>query len=259
MAPRVHASQDAPQVVTPEAVPLGFEDATVGTRGVAAVIDTVIMLVLLLVVQLSALFSAGALGAQDWVAVTIAVVLAFVVGVGYPVGFEALWRGRTPGKAALGLRVVTVEGAPIGFRHALIRGAIGIVELRVTIGAVALVVSALSRRGQRVGDHAAGTVVVREGSRRRRLQPLDVTVPPGYEGYAATLDPGTATADDYDVVRAFLQRRGELAPDARTQVAAQLAVRIAERLGVAPHPQVAPETFLVCFAARYQERDTARW
>lgn len=255
----MQSEQDASAVVTPEAVTLGFTDATVGTRGIAALLDFVILVVVLLGLQLAAIFGAAVLGAQDWMAATTALVLAFLLMFGYPIGFETLWRGRTPGKAALGLRVLTVEGAPIGFRHAVVRAAVGLVELRATLGALALVVSVLSRRGQRLGDHAAGTVVVREGSRRRRVEPLDLRVPAGYEGYAAAIDPAGAAPQDYDAARSFLQRRDDLDPQARAAIAAQLATRIAGRLGLGPDPRVAPEAFLECFAVRYQERDASRW
>lgn len=173
----------AASVVTPEAVALGLEDATAGTRGVAAAIDLGIIGVAMAVVQIATiLLGAGPAGA-DWVGATISLVLGFVLLVGYPVICETLWRGRTPGKAALGLRVVTVEGGPVAFRHAAVRAALGLLELRASLGAIALVASLLSRRGQRLGDHVAGTVVIRSGSRRRRAQPMTVMVPPGLQDY----------------------------------------------------------------------------
>lgn len=253
-----HSFDGAGGVVTPEAVPLGLADATAGTRGIAAAIDVAIIGVALIVVQVASLLVSAGLAVPGWLAVTVALLLGFVALFGYPAGLETLWRGRTPGKALLGLRVVTVEGGPIGFRHAAIRAVVGLIELRASLGAIALVASVLSRRGQRLGDHVAGTVVVREGSRRRRVQPLAVGVPPGLEGYAQTIDPAGAPAHTYDTVRRFLQRRDELAAGARAQLAAQIADRVAADLGHGRDARVDPEVFLWCVAARFQEREMPR-
>jgi uncharacterized RDD family membrane protein YckC len=105
----------------------------------------------------------------DWLGIALVLLLVFALQFGYPVGFETLWRGRTPGKAAMGLRVVTVEGAPVRFRHAATRAAIGLLELTGTAGAIAVIASLSSARGQRLGDLAAGTLVIRE--RRARGRP----------------------------------------------------------------------------------------
>jgi uncharacterized RDD family membrane protein YckC len=246
----------APAVVTPEAVALAHDDATAGTRGIAALIDLALVGVALLAVALAAMVTGNGAAAPGWAGLTAALVLGSLALFGYPVGFETLWRGRTPGKAALGLRVVTVEGGPVALRHAAIRAAVGLIELRASAGAIALLASLLSRRGQRLGDHVAGTVVVREGSRRRRTQPLSVTVPPDLAAYAQTIEPAGLPPADYDAVRRFLQRRGELTPQARAPLAERLADRVAADLGHRRDPSVAAERFLRCVAARVQERET---
>lgn len=242
-------------VVTPEAVALGFEDATAGTRGIAAAIDLMIIVAAIGLVQVGAALVGVGLGRLDWVGATVSLVLVFLLLVGYPVALETLWRGRTPGKAALGLRVVTVEGGAVAFRHAAIRGALGLLELRASLGAIALVTSLLSGRGQRLGDHVAGTVVIRAGSTRRRTQPMAVTVPAGLEAYARTIDPAGASAATYDAVRQFLQRREQLTPSARAALAEHLAERVAADLGHQRDAQVSAEAFLRCVAARVQQRE----
>lgn len=249
------AAAPVPAVVTPEAVALGLEDATAGTRGIAAAIDLLLIVVGIGLVQIAGALLGVGLAQADWVGATISLVLVFLLLVGYPVVLETLWLGRTPGKAALGLRVVTVEGGPVAFRHAAIRGALGLLELRASLGAIALVASLLSRRGQRLGDHVAGTVVIRAGSRRRRVQPLHVTVPPGLEGYAATLDPTGGSPATYDAVRQFLQRREQLTATARQALAQRLADRVAADLGHPRDPRVGAEAFLRCVAARTQQRE----
>src|SRR5699024_9499252 len=92
----------------------------------------------------------------------IALVLFVLVVFGYPVTWESLWRGRTPGKAALGLRVVGADGGPERFRQALFRALAGFVEIWMFFGSLALITSLVSRQGKRLGDIFAGTLVVQE-------------------------------------------------------------------------------------------------
>lgn len=85
-----------------------------------------------------------------------------LVIMGYPIACEALSRGRSLGKLALGLRVVADDGGPVRFRQALVRGLAGAIECWILFGLPALITSMLSERGKRLGDIFAGTFVVRE-------------------------------------------------------------------------------------------------
>jgi hypothetical protein len=165
-----------------------------------------------------------------------------------------LWRGRTPGKAALGLRVVTTEGAPIRFRHALVRGVLGLVDFFVIGPEVGVLAVLLSRRDQRLGDMAAGTLVMRERSGARPTAPVAFGPPRGWEGYVYQLDVGRMSPGDYEAVRAFLLRARDLAPAARESLATRLATPVASRLAPPPPPGMAPELWLWCAAAAYQLR-----
>ena len=155
-------------LVSPEAVPLDLPEATVGSRGAALLIDWTLQGLILVVVGLAAQSAMQAAVLPDWVATTAGLVLTFLVWFGYPIAFETAWDGggRTPGKAALGLRVVTVEGAPVRFRHAAVRTALGLVDFVATFGLGAVVSSLVSRRHQRLGDMVAGTLVVHVESHR---------------------------------------------------------------------------------------------
>jgi uncharacterized RDD family membrane protein YckC len=243
-------------IVTPEAVRLDFDEASVGSRAVAIVLDWMIQLAVLLFASFAAgllLDRAGA-GMPPWVGVTVIALLSFVVLFGYPIGFETLMRGRTPGKAAMGLRVLTTEGAPVGFRHASIRAALGLVDFGMTSGFVGVITALVSRRSQRVGDHLAGTVVIRERTGAGAVAATAFAVPHGYEGYASTIDPAGLRGEDYRAVRAFLMRAQDLAPDRRAAIGRRLADSVAARLAHRIPPEVHPEAFLLCVAARYQHR-----
>ena len=247
---------EAAGVVTPEAVVLQFSEANVGSRAAAFFIDAALLIVALFALNASIgfLFSDTG-GLPDWVGITALVVANFLVFFGYPVVFETVLRGRTPGKAALGLRVVTVEGAPERFRHAAIRAALGLVDFILTSGVAAVLTTLLSKRHQRLGDMVAGTVVLRERSAAAAPQASRFRVPPGAESYAATLDPSGLPARDYEAIREFLLRAAALEHLARSNLARQLATSIAGKLGHTPPSNVSPELFLMCLAARYQERE----
>jgi uncharacterized RDD family membrane protein YckC len=245
-----------PGVVTPEAVRLEFQAASVGTRALAIVIDLIIQSIALLVVSLGIGFAVTTgVGPrlEQWVGVTLLLLTFFAFLWGYPTICETIW-GRTPGKAVMGLRVVTREGAPVAFRHAAIRAALALVDLYGTFGGVAVLTVLLSKREQRLGDLVAGTLVLRERTAAPPAQPIRFAVPPGLEDYARTIDPAVIDAAGYQAVRTFLRRAEALQPALRRRVAVQIADPIVERLGQRPPAQLTPELFLLCLAARYQER-----
>lgn len=243
-------------VVTPEAVRLEFHTASVGSRGVAWLLDLMLigmgLLILMALVTLIGVPLTVGLGVPEWVFATVALLASFLVVWGYPTVFETRWSGRTPGKAALGLRVVTREGAPVRFRHAAIRAALGLVDFVLTVGAGAVVAALVTRQHQRLGDLVAGTIVLREGTEQVRPEAVRFTVPPGWERYAATLDPAVLDARSYAAIRAFLVRAARLDPAARAAMAAHLATPLLARLRQRPPPGLGPEQFLICLAARYQ-------
>src|SRR3954465_2361907 len=111
------------RLVTPEAVALELPTANVGSRILAFAIDAAVVgLGLTILVLTGGLAASSAVQVlPGWVAVTIITILLSAWSFGYFILSETLWRGRTLGKAALGLRVVTREGGPVRFRHALIR------------------------------------------------------------------------------------------------------------------------------------------
>lgn len=236
-------------IVTPEAVRLSFETAGVGSRVVAAVLDLATQGTALLILLLGlGLFGATAAGEAGLYFGLFAIMFA------YPVAIETLWRGKSVGRAVLGLRVVTVEGGPIRFRHALVRGAMGLVDFWLTSGAAAVLSVLLTRRDQRLGDLVAGTLVVRERTGATAPSAATFSVPAGCEGYAATLDVSGLHAGDYQAVRALLLRASSLPPLTRDRLAREIATPLLGRMHHQPPPGVPPELFLVCVAAVYQQR-----
>jgi uncharacterized RDD family membrane protein YckC len=244
-------------IVTPEGVILDLETAGIASRALARTIDAAAQAAAIFVL-LIALGAAAAGGVPDWFAVVVLVVGVAAVIFGYPALFEGLWRGRTPGKAALGLRVYTEDGAPIRWLHAFIRSVMQLVDFILLPGGLLAVLSALfTRRSQRLGDLVAGTVVLRERSAQRAPMPVSFPPPYGWDGYAATLDVGGLRDAQYRLVRSFLLRVDELSPGSRASLGLRLATAVRDRMQHVPPPGLHPELFLVCVAAAYQRRHGA--
>jgi uncharacterized RDD family membrane protein YckC len=243
--------------VTPDAVAVDLPSATVGSRAVAYLIDLMLLATGLLALTIAQAAFGGAGWVPDWAGILVALLLAFVWQFGYPIGFETLWGGRTPGKAALGLRVVTTEGAPVGVRHATIRATVGLFELTGTAGTVAVISSLVSARGQRLGDLAAGTLVVRERLAGHAPVAEVFVAPPGLEAYAARLDVGRIGPAEYGALRETLRRAASLPPEVRARVAEQLATALAPRVTPPPPPGVPAEDWLRALAAAVQARGAA--
>jgi uncharacterized RDD family membrane protein YckC len=244
------------RMVTPEAVALEFQTANVGSRILAYVIDMAIVIAGILagVFAVALLGQATDVVVPDWVAVAIVLVLLPAWWLGYFIAFETLWRGRTPGKAALGLRVVTTEGAPVRFRHAAIRALLGLVDFALASGFFAVIFILLTRDNQRLGDLVAGTLVLRERSGLAAPAPVSFAPPPGLEAYTATLDTSRLTTEEYQAVRTFLLRAASLPPAPRAALALQLANPLAARLRPPPPAGISPEQFLRCVGAAHQQR-----
>lgn len=245
-------------LVTPEAVRLDLPEATVGTRGVAIIVDWILQATIIGLLYFGVLLWIDNPLLPEWAPLTVGLILVFLVMFGYPITFETVWRGRTPGKAWLGLRVVTVEGAPVTFRHAAIRAALGLVDFGLTSGVAAVISSLVSKRHQRLGDFVAGTVVLRERSGAPPATASRFEVPPIAKPIADALDTSGLTHRDYAALRAYLLRLPTLPPQRRHEVGVQLLNALTPRLGAVPANNLPPDVFLQTVAARYQQQSHTR-
>lgn len=154
-------------VVTGDAVVLDVQIAQLPVRTLSALIDIAVMVIGYL---LGLMLWAATLTEFD-TALSNAILLIFtvLVIVGYPLILETATRGRSVGKIALGLRVVSDDGGPERFRQALFRALASLVEIWMLFGSPAIICSILSPKAKRIGDIFAGTVVVNE--RGPRLGP----------------------------------------------------------------------------------------
>ena len=239
-------------IVTPEAVVLELETAGFASRLVAALIDLALLMIGLLIASI-VIALVALRGASESTAQTMFAVMFFAVLFAYPILFETFMRGRTPGKAALRLRVVTMHGAPISFREAALRAMGGVVDRLLPPGGITGVLFVLGTpHHQRVGDLIAGTIVVRDPRHYVRAPALWFSPPVGLDQLAASIDPTAITVDQYTVVRSLLTRVNTLTPSVRVALATDLADRLAAVTGSQRPRHIPPEAFLLCVISQYQ-------
>ncbi|MEU5779393.1 RDD family protein [Streptomyces venezuelae] len=243
------------ELVTGEAVALELRPAKLPSRALAVLIDLAAAFVVYLVVTFGIIASTSSL--DDAAAAAVAVASFVLVLVGGPIAVETLSHGRSLGKLACGLRVVRDDGGPIRFRHALVRGAVGVVEILMTFGVVACIASLVSARGRRLGDVFAGTLVVRERVPAGRAAFVPPP-PPWLVGRFAELDLSGVPDGLWLAVRQYLTRMGQLDPQVGGAMAERLAADLAERTG-SPAPYGVPAAaYLAAVVHERQARDARR-
>jgi uncharacterized RDD family membrane protein YckC len=219
------------QIVTGEAVALELRLAGAGSRGIAAVVDLLVMAVAQIAIFLLIIATDNVSLAA---ALTIVLSAEVLILLGYPVAMETLWHGQTLGKAMMGLRVVRDDGGPIRFRHAFVRGLVGLFldKPGITSGLFALIPMIATTRKKRMGDILAGTMVLQDRVPGRLEAP--VMMPPPLAGWAASLD--LSGIDDALALRMrhFLGRAAALSPAARATLEHQLASEAAAKVGTPP-------------------------
>ncbi len=224
-------------VRTPESIEFSYELAGIGSRFLAVAIDLLLQIGLLIALVwgltlMAPHFSAPkrAPGSVEMkfvqnVVAGIFIFVIFMIFFGYFVVFEALWNGQTLGKRALGLRVVRDGGYPIDFTAALVRNLIRVGEMMFGFYAIAAIAALFSPENKRLGDMAAGTIVVREAKMQSPASMLrEIREEPVY---AAT---AYASGEERALVKRFLERRDSLDPLRRSEIAHQIAQRIRPRV-----------------------------
>ncbi|MGW2643288.1 RDD family protein [Streptomyces sp. NPDC001348] len=243
------------ELVTGEAVALELRPARLPSRALAVLLDLVVTVVVYLVATLVVVATTSSLDEAAQVALSIACFL--LVLVGGPIAVETLSHGRSLGKLAFGLRVVRDDGGPIRFRHALVRGAVGVVEILMTFGVVACIASLVSERGRRLGDVFAGTLVVRERLPVGQGQFVPPP-PPWLAGRFSGLDLSAVPDGLWLAVRQYLTRMQQLDPQVGRAMAERLAADLTARTG-APAPQgVPPSAYLAAVLHERQAREARR-
>ncbi|MCB0034756.1 MAG: RDD family protein [Anaerolineales bacterium] len=238
-------SDERLNIDTPENVQIGYELAGIGSRFMAALVDTTLLVLLLLLVWAAVLGIVFLTATDVQVAgntaiMALAVLLNFIFLWGFYIFFEILWNGQTPGKRWVGLRVIRANGLPVTVTEVIIRNLVRIIDFLPLAYGFGVVTMFINPQSRRLGDLAAGTIVVFDQTAvtlkslgEAVREPLGSQLVISNEVLALPTD--RLTAADVAPVETFLKRRYELGN--RAAMGAQLLRQLFERME-APVPQV---------------------
>lgn len=243
----------ADEILIGEGVALESGAAPVTLRMLSGFIDYAVTLGAL-IFMFSTVDVVGATLEGAWAA-TFFVLATFAIIVVYPMTVETLTRGRSLGKLAAGLRIVRDDGGPVTIRHAFVRALVGVLEIYMTAGTLAVGVSMFSSRGKRIGDYLAGTYSMRTRGGGNKLPPL--SMPPHLAHWAAAADIARLPDSLALTGRMFLGRAATMRPDARARIGQQIAGHVAQYVSPAPPEGTHPEYFLAAVLTARRDREYA--
>ncbi|MEE2570889.1 RDD family protein [Pseudarthrobacter sp. J64] len=241
-------------IITGEAVALELRPASFGARALGLLIDVVVHAALLAAALLTVVSAAPDLDPAAFRALALVAVVFFLVVV--PVAVETISRGLSLGKLALGLRIVRDDGGAIRFRHALIRGLTGFLEIYATLGGLAIAVALFSDKSRRLGDVMAGTYAL------RRRVPLDkpvlAAVPAHLRQWAEVADIGRVPDGTARRAAMFVRQAGQLSPLSREETVRSLATELSHYVAPLPPAGTNAYDFVAAVLAERRARETAR-
>lgn len=265
---------DQLSIDTPELVTIEMPLAGIGSRFIAVLIDSLLwglglfVLIMLFLIVSPSIQAFNRISYQ-W-AVAIVLFLLFLFNWGYFTLFEAFWNGRTPGKKIAKIRVIQRSGRPIGLFESMARNFVRYVDQIPSFYAVGVITMFVTRQHQRLGDLAAGTLVVRDrdeeaplwgetGSRTFTAASFAPAAAPPEPHLLVTLPTaGVArlSISDLEVLEGFFARRLDMPLAVRQSLAERIAAAIRIKSGLEQPANVSTETFLE--AAARGVRDLAR-
>lgn len=238
-------------VVIGEGVVLDARPASFATRMLGSALDISIQVAILLVLAWLALGTIAVAGEDVAPAVLITVLVLVMVVI--PTTVETLTRGRSLGKLATGIRIVRDDAGPVRLRHSFIRALVGIGELWLTVGTVALFASLANTKGKRVGDMLAGTYAIRV--RGGGTAAVAVVMPPPLAGWASTADMRRLPDGLALATRQFLARGPRMHAASRVRMGQELAARLEQYIAPGPPPGTPTEMFLMAVLAERRNRE----
>lgn len=241
-------------IITGEAVVLELRPASFAARALGLLLDMALSIILLVAIMMGVSAADEDLDESAMRALVVASVVFCLVIV--PVAVETLSRGLSLGKLAAGLRVVREDGGAIRFRHALIRGLTGFLEIYLTFGGLAIAVALFNDRSRRLGDLMAGTYAIR--SRVPVEESPPVLVPPRLRSWAAAADIGRIPDATARRASQFIRQAGRMAPLSRAGMAGSIATELAAHVAPQPPAGTSPDDYLAAVVAERRTRELAR-
>lgn len=253
-------------ITTPENVVLSFELAGVGSRFIACLLDSLlqglgVVILVGIVVAGTELFERIGLRAVWGSAVLLAVMslAIFALLSGYYIFFESRWNGQTPGKKAVGLRVVRDGGLPIDFPAAVVRNLCRAADFLPALYAIGLVSILVSKDYKRLGDYVAGTLVVKERKEEGLAPPVEQSPRKQY----VLLDEfalrriSQLSRGQYEAAKRYVERSGQLDRGLAERLGEKIGKRIGEVLQAEP-PGADWVRYLEEVVGAYEERMSRR-
>lgn len=229
------------KIKTPEQVDIAYTVAGLGTRFLALAIDTLIQSAVLIVLIVSLQMISDwdlaydfAPDFSEWYIAVMIIVVSLLI-YGYPLLFELILKGRTPGKAALKLRVVRVDGRAADVAGIILRNLIRLIDFLPAFYTVGVISMFINKDSRRLGDLVAGTVVIVD---KRKATLTTIMAEQSQKQNISLSD------REYAMVRDFLARKKRLTPEARGRLAAEIAGPLFERLETPEYQRNDPEGFL---------------
>ena len=218
---------------TPESVELEFVLAGVGNRTQALIIDYIIwsFTLFLLLVIWGVLFSQitwlQSETARLWL-MAIQILILFGVYIGYFIVFETLWRGQTPGKKYVKIRVIRDDGRNVGIQQSILRSLLRPIDDILFVG---LLLILFTPQEKRLGDWVAGTISIQEGQAVAEKEiSLSLEAPDLATKLIETGKVAALTPDEFATIRKYLYRYPALSPSAKIQVSDRLAQQIINKI-----------------------------
>lgn len=260
----MESPKDILGIRTPEQIGLQFPLAGLGSRAMAFLVDlavrgvfilTVFVLVIIFVRVSGGFPAAEVFGylSKKWI-IALGILAYSIIELGYFLFFEATWNGQTPGKRFLRIRVMRADGFPVGWIESSIRNILRAVDIVGGVYPIGLLFMIMNRRAQRLGDLAAGTLVVIEKNipvPQMTTESKDSTRQGDHqlEPYIVLLEP-----EEYHLVRSFLSRREAMETSHRIQLARELTQKLLEKWGLPELRDFSDESFLKQIIIGYEQR-----
>ncbi|GEN78298.1 RDD family protein [Actinotalea fermentans] len=239
------------EILLGEGVAIDARPASFAVRMLGALLDVVIIYAVLF--ALSIIATTVGIGVDPAAAQAILLSVTVLALVGIPVTVETLTRGRSVGKLATGVRIVRDDGGPVRFRHAFVRGLVGVFEIWLTFGCVALIASMVHPKGKRLGDMLAGTYAVRVRGGQRALPPI--VMPHELAAWARAADIRRLPDGLALSARQLLGRASTLNPESRVSLGLQIAGEMEQYVAPGPPLGTHPERFIAAVLAERRDRE----
>jgi uncharacterized RDD family membrane protein YckC len=244
------------EVLTTEKVPFTYRVAGLGARFLAWLLDALFVALLYLAGACFVSLVPSRYGDRPGLAGALVAVWLFCLMWGYFLFFEWLWSGQTPGKRLLGLRVIQWRGTAISFYQSAARNLLRVVDSLPFFYALGFLVAWTNRENRRLGDLAAGTLVVHVERQARPIQALTAAATEADRARRALVRQRLAqlTRDQKGTLIDLALRRDQLWPEERARLFRAVVTHLRQRLDLAPQEFESDEKFVLELAAILTER-----